>query len=104
MVVCLNMIVDWFLPGGLPNAQQQVPPLPAPRGWKRPRNANQPSERLEDAPLRTPLTPTTATVTIRELVSSAHPPLQVGSNVASSSARLLLGGRAILCSGTNLLP
>ena len=81
-----TMTIDQFLLHGLPNAQQQVSPPLASRGRKRPLNASQPSERPEDAPPRTPPTPTTVTVTIRELVSSALPPMQVGSNVTSSSA------------------
>lgn len=86
MVVHQNMTVDRFLPDGLPNVQQQVPPLPAPRGWKIPRNASQPSKRLEHVPQRTPPALTTTAVAIREPVSSARPPVQVGSNVASSLA------------------
>lgn len=99
MVVHRNMITNRFLPGMGPIVQHKVPPPLIARGQKRTRNTNQPFERLEDAPSRSPPTPTTTVVTIREPVISTRPLAQVGSNFASSSVPPVTGWQNIFMFG-----
>ena len=62
----------------------------ATRTRKRQRTANQPPRLSGDTSLRTP-TPASGGIVIQEPTGGARPTVRVGSNVASSSSRLVVG-------------